>query len=312
MKNSTKRNKLFSQFPWGYIESFIIVFVILIIGFILELFTSKPIAPPAFPRNLLIIILFIVYIGTTYYFIKHPLIEWLTTIPAAISAISLYTLLVLLMGFIQQEENNSFKILEALGLTHITTSWTYLLATGYLLIILGYTIAKRIRQFSRSFPAQTLRNLTFFLLHMGLWLIISSASLGTADLVRLVMPVNEGERTKVAFDEQNNVYKMPFTIELIDFIIEEYPPQRMTPPAVKNFSSYIIIISDSNGIQYKTQVKVNKAFSYKGWKIYQSGYDGDGKRSIFEVVKDPWLNAVYIGIYMLLAGAVLLFWLGKK
>ena len=34
--------------------------------------------------------------------------------------------------------------------------------------------------------------------------------------------------------------------------------------------------------------------------------------STFELVKDPWLPAVYVGIYMLLVGAILTFIVSQK
>ena len=58
-------------------------------------------------------------------------------------------------------------------------------------------------------------------------------------------------------------------------------------------------------------VEVNKPVSVDGWRIYQLSYDEAMGRwsetSTFELVKDPWLPAVYVGIYMLLAGAILTF-----
>jgi hypothetical protein len=52
-----------------------------------------------------------------------------------------------------------------------------------------------------------------------------------------------------------------------------------------------------------------------GWKIYQFGYDtqqgANSRISILELVSDPWLPFVYTGIYMMLAGAVCMFVLGK-
>jgi hypothetical protein len=51
--------------------------------------------------------------------------------------------------------------------------------------------------------------------------------------------------------------------------------------------------------------------SIGGWKIYQYSYDTvRGKwsqYSVFELVIDPWLPVVYLGIFMLLAGSVFLF-----
>ena len=56
---------------------------------------------------------------------------------------------------------------------------------------------------------------------------------------------------------------------------------------------------------------MNKPLNVDGWKIYQLSYDEALGRwsdvSIFELVKDPWLPAVYCGIALMLAGAVLLF-----
>ncbi len=63
-------------------------------------------------------------------------------------------------------------------------------------------------------------------------------------------------------------------------------------------------------------VEVNKPVSIDGWRIYQLSYDESMGRwsetSTFELVKDPWLPAVYVGIYLLLAGAVLTFIFSQK
>ena len=63
-------------------------------------------------------------------------------------------------------------------------------------------------------------------------------------------------------------------------------------------------------------VEVNKPVSVDGWRIYQLSYDESMGRwsetSTFELVKDPWLPAVYLGIFLLLAGAVLTFIFSQK
>ena len=60
-----------------------------------------------------------------------------------------------------------------------------------------------------------------------------------------------------------------------------------------------------------TEIEVNKPFSIDGWKIYQLSYNEQmGKwsnLSIFEIVTDPWMPVVYVGIFMLLFGAVGMF-----
>ena len=61
---------------------------------------------------------------------------------------------------------------------------------------------------------------------------------------------------------------------------------------------------------------MNNPVEVEGWKIYQYGYDtqmGDmSQTSILELVSDPWLPAVYAGIYLMLAGAVVMFVCGGK
>ena len=89
----------------------------------------------------------------------------------------------------------------------------------------------------------------------------------------------------------------------------------MTIPEVQKFSSNIDILTQE-GERISTVLEVNKPFKYKGWKIYQLSYDDKmGKwsdLSVLELVKDPWLPFVYIGIFMMIAGAFYMFWMGNK
>jgi len=89
----------------------------------------------------------------------------------------------------------------------------------------------------------------------------------------------------------------------------------MTIPEVKKFSSDIDILT-KEGERINTILEVNKPFNYKGWEIYQLSYDDKmGKwsnLSVLELVKDPWLPLIYIGIFMMIAGAIYMFWMGNK
>ena len=89
----------------------------------------------------------------------------------------------------------------------------------------------------------------------------------------------------------------------------------MTIPEVKKFSSDIDILT-KEGERISTVLEVNKPFKHKGWKIYQLSYDDKmGKwssLSVLELVKDPWLPLVYLGIFMMIAGAIYMFWVGNK
>jgi hypothetical protein len=95
--------------------------------------------------------------------------------------------------------------------------------------------------------------------------------------------------------------------EKVSLVMPEREPKR--------FASNVIVYTKS-GQTKEALIEVNKPFSIDGWKIYQTSYDqAMGKWSqncVFELVKDPWLPVVYLGIIMLVAGAVFLFFSAPK
>lgn len=78
----------------------------------------------------------------------------------------------------------------------------------------------------------------------------------------------------------------------------------------RRFASLVDIYTQ-DGKNIQTEIEVNKPFTINGWKIYQLSYNEQmGKwsnLSIFELVTDPWMPVVYVGIFMLLFGAVGMF-----
>jgi hypothetical protein len=206
--------------PWKYREGFLVSLLILIAGFIIEIVTPRPgISIPAFPFNMYAGFAFITTIAFLHVFYRDMAsVRWLSTIPAATSAICLITLLTLFLGIFHQDGPETGGIVQAIGLTHMKNSWPFLVAQLYVLITLGLVILRR------SFPFKS-KNIGFILNHAGLWIIIAAASLGTGDLRRLRMDLHTGEPVWYAYDSHSRVYEMPFALELINFDIEEYPPQ---------------------------------------------------------------------------------------
>jgi len=89
----------------------------------------------------------------------------------------------------------------------------------------------------------------------------------------------------------------------------------MLEPEPKLFKSDIKIIHKNS----KTEsfvLEVNQPVNIMGWDIYQTDYNKEmGKwsdYSVIEMVKDPWLNFVYLGIFMMMFGAFSLIFLGVK
>ena len=63
-------------------------------------------------------------------------------------------------------------------------------------------------------------------------------------------------------------------------------------------------------------IEVNKPLRVDNWVIYQYGYDNNAGRlssySSFELVYDPWIIPVYIGILMMMVGSLSMIWEGKR
>lgn len=90
-------------------------------------------------------------------------------------------------------------------------------------------------------------------------------------------------------------------------VMAEREPQR--------YLSKVEIMTE-NGKKVETEILVNKPYSMGGWKIYQLSYDSTRGKwsdiSVLELVRDPWLPFVYEGIYLMIAGAVLLLFTAQR
>jgi hypothetical protein len=88
----------------------------------------------------------------------------------------------------------------------------------------------------------------------------------------------------------------------------------MIPPEAKSYQSLVHVVYGSRNDT--AIIEVNKPLKAKGWKIYQVSYNEKLGRysdtSVFELIRDPWLPAVYVGIFLMMAGAVYLLLSGKR
>jgi hypothetical protein len=258
-QKKSKKKKLFDP-PWKYTEGFLVALVLLIFGFLIEIITPQPgIRIPSFPFNMYAGFAFITTIAFLHIFYRDmAVVRWLSTIPAATSAICLITMMTLFLGVFHQDKPDSGGILSAIGLTHVKNSWPFLMAQLYVLISLGLVTLRRLVPFK-------VRNLGFIMNHAGLWIIIAAASLGTGDLRRLRMELKQGEPVWYAFDDQSHVIQLPFALELLKFDIEEYNPQ--------------IAIADSHtgGLADQSQmplphIEAGKTVTLLDWTIYIDEY----------------------------------------
>ena len=89
----------------------------------------------------------------------------------------------------------------------------------------------------------------------------------------------------------------------------------MTPPEPRSFTSDVVVYTRGGDTQSAT-LSVNHPVSTGAWTIYQYGYDENAGAlsaySSFELVYDPWLWPVYVGVWMMMVGSACLIWQGRK
>lgn len=286
--------------PWAMKEGFLIGGGLMLVGMLLELSVGSVVWESfAWPANGFVLAGFLAIIAVIFLLRKKfYAFRFIGTYQAAIPTLVYAVILTMIMGLTRQEVGGTW-------LNDMLTFWPFVLTYVYMAIILGVVILRRLTHLT-----SWRRDLPFLLNHLGLFLAMTTATLGNADMQRLKMITTVGESEWRALTQEGSIREMPLAIELKRFIMETYDDG-----SPKRFASEIQILTKS-GKNIQTTVDVNKPFEVDGWKIYQYGYDTQmGARSqisILELVSDPWLPLVYTGIYMMLAGAVCMFILGGR
>jgi len=278
--------------PYGMKEGFLIGGGLIIAGLMLEL-SVGPVDWDSFrwPVNGIVLAGFLALIAVIFLLRKKVYgLQFIGTYNAAIPALVYAVVLTIIMGLTRQTVNGMW-------LNNMLSFWPFVLIYVYIAVILGLIILRRTLHF-----ASWRRDIPFLLNHLGLFLALTTATLGNADMQRLKMITVKGEPEWRALTDQQQIVEMPIAIELKEFIMETYDDG-----SPKRFASDIQILTQT-GKNIETTVEVNKPVEVDGWKIYQYGYDTQmgamSQTSILELVSDPWLPLVYTGIYMMLAGAV--------
>ena len=285
--------------PWKLAEGFAIGAGVIGVGLMLELSVGK-INWEAFswPANFIVLCMLIAIIvvvhltrGRVYAF------RFLSTYAAAIPTLCYAVVLTMVMGLTRQTVNGTW-------INDMLTFWPFVLIYVLLTIVLGTTILRRISHLKGW------RDIPFLLNHLGLFIALITATLGNPDMQRLKMIVGVGETEWRAINIDDMIVEPPIAIHLNEFIMEEYDDG-----SPKRFASDVEIFTKSEN-KYHGIIDVNKPMKVEGWKIYQYGYDTamgkDSEYSVFELVSDPWLAAVYIGIWMMVAGAICMLVIGGR
>lgn len=174
----------------------------------------------AWPANFITLILFVILLIVAFLLRKRSYFcLFMSTMQAAIPAIAAAAILTLIMGVTKQVAEGK-RPMDPVGLTKMLSFWPFILVYVWMTAILGEVTINQIARFSwRRFPT--------LVSHVGLFLILTCGTLGSADMLRVKMYCETGQPEWRGLDAFNNVHQLPVAIQLEKFTIDEYPPKLM-------------------------------------------------------------------------------------
>lgn len=143
--------------------------------------------------------------------------EWLYNRQTYISSLATMLILTLLFGLIRQDGREE-GILGILGFTQMRTSWIFILNIIHLMTILGVRSIEEIRRFNRQ-------RLPVTIIHLSFFAILAAAIFGSGEKTRITVTAVQGEPTNTGTTKEGKIVRLPFTLRLKKFSIEEYPPR---------------------------------------------------------------------------------------
>ena len=381
--------------PWKYKEGTVICLTILCVGLLLQ-FTVGPIdwGQLGRPLNWVLLIVFsaLIILGhvlSSQYYV----FEWLGKATAAVPTIITAVVFMAVMGVTVQVPSG-MPPTDAVGVTRMLGFWPFVLIQVYAMYQVGLAVMTTMSRWRMGAPLW--RALLFGSFHLGLWIALVCATLGSGEMRRLRMTALKNNVEWRAVDEKQRIVGLPISVELHKFGIEEYPPEitvinkntgeicvaadweiaafdtleyasrvnedsvvRYVPDNSYGATSAVLVGARRDGqkragwiscgnfmypfqtlslddslivampqrahkqyysvVDVYTQddrsvhdtVKVNHPLIVDDWWIYQLSYDTVKGRwsdiSVLEIVRDPWLPAVYVGFAMMLFAAMMLF-----
>lgn len=287
--------------PWNMKEGFLIGGGLLFAGLLLQV-ALGPIdwSLSAWPMNLILLFLLLAVVGGMFALRRRVYaFEWMMHSGAAVPCLVYAAFLTILMGLLPQMRTGGVP-----WLSQMLSFWPFVLIWTWMMLISALAALNHLLRWK-------IREIPFLLNHLGVVVAIVAATLGNADMQSLQLTAFTGEAEWRAVDETGRMVEPGIAIELKQFTMEEYPDH--TP---KRFASDVTVYT-KDGKNISGTVEVNKPLKVNGWKIYQYGYDvmrgPESAYSVFQMVRDPWILWVYIGIFMMLAGAIcLMFFMAPK
>ncbi|MCC8154182.1 MAG: cytochrome c biogenesis protein ResB [Tannerellaceae bacterium] len=218
--------------PWGYAEGWAICAGLFFTGLVLQWHFGKvDVDIYRYPVNILIgITWLILLVSLSFIGKKRKIVRWFSGIKASLTAMISLLVMVIVMGLTRQvspgADLSSSGGISRLGFMQMTVSWPFLLLFFYFISVLGLVTLRRLSSFRK-------KDIGFACNHVGLFIALTAAILGSGDLERMRMTVQADQVEWRAINLQNELVEMPLAIELHSFTIDEYPPKLLI---VDNFT----------------------------------------------------------------------------
>ena len=174
----------------------------------------------AWPANFITLVLFVLALVAVFILRKRSYFcRFMATMQAAIPAIAAAAVLTFVMGITKQVAEGRDAV-DLLGITKMLNFWPFVLVYVWMTAIVGEVTLNQLSHFSwRRLPTLTS--------HVGLFIVLTCGTLGSADMLRVKMYCEEGQPEWRGLDAFSNVHHLPVAIQLEKFTIDEYPPKLM-------------------------------------------------------------------------------------
>lgn len=184
------------------------------------------------------------------------------------------------------------------GYRWLTVTWPFVAFMLYFQTVLVYVIFRGWREATSTGARLGAIRWRFLFLHVGLLIAIGSAFWGAPDSETLRLQAFKGVPAQEAYAQDGTVKWLEYPLTL-DYFSVTYGNDGMP-------SDYMAVVTVGDD---KSELRVNHPYAARlGEDIYLSGYDeAAGEYCILQIVREPWRYGTVAGIFMMLAGAFLLF-----
>ena len=273
------RNK---RFP--HLKAVCIVGVVIALSFIVEVcLGSFPIGIFRFPLNILVLALWMMLIAMMYRGrANSACARFMLSREATWLALAMIVAIGIALGLQRKPSSTAWPVVLSL-----------LFVQSHLLFVIlrGWRNKKGIRW-------------RFCMTHAGLLLALGAGFWGAPDREQLRTPVHHHPSNE-AFTMQGEPRRLPYTMELKDFSIEQ--SENGTPT---HYEAQLMV--DGKMVALKVNHPYARTISEKIYLVSFSTSSSGERYAIVEIVSEPWQWLSAMGIIMLIAGAMLLFIQGPR